>query len=447
VAGRRRGRRCRLAGLVTADHSSWGRWPVPTNQRAQQLWSSHHPVPDSVGTFLPRGLGRSYGDSCTNSGGTLLLTERLDRFMAFDETSGRLTCEAGISLDAILRVFVPRGWFLPVTPGTRFVTLGGAIANDVHGKNHHVAGTIGRHINRIWIRRSDSPDVQALDPSAPLFAATIGGLGLTGLIVAAEITLRRIDSVAIDQETMAFQDIRSFIELSAAASATHEYTVAWFDCLHQGRGIFFRGNHAPADADVRERGETFSPPRIRVPFSAPANLLNRMSVRTFNSAYYWMMRRRTPSRVSCRPFFYPLDAVQDWNRLYGRRGFLQWQCVVPPDPDARALSQMVRVIAGAGVGSFLSVIKVFGDLPSPGMLSFPRPGVTLAVDFAMRGRTTLALLERLDAIVIEAGGAIYPAKDARMSPSTFQRSFPRLSEFTNFLDPRFSSSFWRRVEG
>jgi FAD/FMN-containing dehydrogenase len=446
VARGRRGHRGDLARLVTADYHSWGRWPVPSNQQAQRLWSSHQALPDSIGTILPRGLGRSYGDSCTNSGGTLLLTEQLDRFIAFDETSGRLTCEGGISLDAILRAVVPRGWFLPVTPGTRFVTLGGAIANDVHGKNHHVAGTIGRHISRMWIRRSDSPDeVQALDPSAPLFAATIGGLGLTGLIVAAEITLRRIESVAIDQETTAFQDIASFIKLSAAASGTHEYTVAWFDCLHQGRGIFFRGNHAPADPAVGDHGTTFSPPKLRVPFSAPAVLLNRMSVRTFNSAYYWRMRRRAPSRVSCRPFFYPLDAVQDWNRLYGRRGFVQWQCVVPPDPDARALSQIVRAIAGAGAGSFLSVIKVFGDQPSPGMLSFPRPGVTLAVDFAMRGRPTLALLDRLDAIVIEAGGAIYPAKDARMSPNTFQRSFPRLSEFTNFLDPRFSSSFWRRV--
>jgi hypothetical protein len=184
-----------------------------------------------------------------------------------------------------------------------------------------------------------------------------------------------------------------------------------------------------------------------VPFPAPALLLNRTSVRAFNSAYYWMMRRRVPARVSCRPFFYPLDAVQDWNRLYGRRGFLQWQCVVPPDPDARALSQIVRVIASAGAGSFLSVIKVLGDRPSPGMLSFPRPGVTLAVDVAMRGRPTLKLLDRLDAMVIEAGGAIYPAKDARMSPRTFQRSFPRLSEFTHFLDPRFSSGFWRRVGG
>jgi FAD/FMN-containing dehydrogenase len=443
-----RSRRCDLAGIVTADHCSWGRWPVPTNQQTQRVWSSHDPLPDAVGTLLPRGLGRSYGDSCTNSDGTLLLTEGLDRFIAFDEASGRLTCEAGISLDAILRAMVPRGWFLPVTPGTRFVTLGGAIANDVHGKNHHVAGTFGRHVNRIWIRRTDSRgDVQVLDPTAPLFAATIGGLGLTGLIVAAEITLRRIDSVVIDQETTAFQDIGSFIELSRASSATHEYTVAWFDCLHRGRGIFFRGNHAPADAVAGARVEPLSPPKIRVPFSAPEILLNRISVRTFNSAYYWMMRRRGPSRVSYRPFFYPLDAIQDWNRLYGRRGFLQWQCVVPPDPDACALSEIVRLIARAGAGSFLSVIKVFGDHSSPGMLSFPRPGVTLAVDFAMRGSATLALLDRLDAIVIEAGGAIYPAKDARMSPSTFQRSFPRLSEFTNFLDPRFSSSFWRRVGG
>jgi FAD/FMN-containing dehydrogenase len=397
--------------------------------------------------LLPRGLGRSYGDVCLNTGGALLLTDGLDRFLAFDEESGRLTCEAGVSIDEILKLMLPRGWFVPVSPGTRFVSVGGAIANDVHGKNHHRAGTFGRHVTRIWVRRT-SGELHELQPGQALFAATVGGLGLTGVIVCAEFQLRRIPTRAIEREVVRFGGIDEFLDLSAAAHSTHEYTVAWFDCLDRrgNRGIFFRGNHADATSGASDARELFNEPAFRVPFSPPEFLLNHATVRVFNTVYFRSMSVQRATRVSLIPFFYPLDSVQAWNRLYGRRGFLQWQCVVPHEPEPAVLRDILRRIARARNGSFLSVLKVFGDLRSPGLLSFPRPGITLALDFPMRGKSTLALLEQLDDVVMDAGGAIYPAKDARMSPSTFRKSFPRLGEFRAFTDPGLSSSFWRRVE-
>jgi FAD/FMN-containing dehydrogenase len=266
------------------------------------------------------------------------------------------------------------------------------------------------------------------------------------VIVCAEFQLRRIGTCLIEREVLRFSGIDEFLELSAKANASHEYTVAWFDCLDAkgNRGIFFRGNHATAASDGSDISELFHKPAFRVPFSAPQFLLNQATVRIFNSAYFRRMSFRRATRLSLIPFFYPLDNVQGWNRLYGRGGFLQWQCVVP---QPAALHDILRRIARARNGSFLSVLKVFGDLESPGLLSFPRPGITLALDFPMRGRSTLSLLEQLDEVVMDAGGAIYPAKDARMSPTTFRRSFPRLDQFRAFIDPGLSSSFWRRVEG
>lgn len=424
------------------DLASWGRWPA-ARQSALRLRSRHDPLPAVAGSMLPRGLGRSYGDSCLNDGGTLLLTQALDRFVSFDAQAGRLACEAGVSFDEILRLIVPRGWFLPVTPGTRFISVGGAIANDVHGKNHHVAGTFGRHVSRLWLRRSDG-EVRELSAGDPLFGATVGGLGLTGVIVAAEFTLRRVESADIVQDVLKFRGLDEFLHLSRESS-TYEYSVAWLDGLHgrDARGVFFRGRHAEATGEgLTARG---APLALRVPLAPPGSLLNRLTVQAFNTAYFHGTRTRGSTRLGYRPFFYPLDGVEGWNRLYGPGGFLQWQCVVPQDPEALAIRTLLRDVGRAGSASFLSVLKVFGDVPSPGLLSFPRPGVTLALDFPMRGAETLRLLDRLDATVMDAGGAIYPAKDARMSPATFRRSFPRLDEFRAHLDPRLSSSFWRRV--
>ncbi|HWE23057.1 MAG TPA: FAD-binding oxidoreductase [Myxococcales bacterium] len=384
---------------------------------------------------LPRGQGRSYGDSCLNEGGVLLTTRALDRFISFDEQTGVLRCEAGVTLGAILEVVVPRGFFLPVLPGTKHVSVGGAIANDIHGKNHHRAGTFGRHVKKLELMRSDGSR-RELEPGNPLFAATIAGLGLTGLITWAEVQLRRVPGPCIRTEAVPFDSLEEFLQLTGESDANWEYTVAWIDSTSRspGRGVFLRGEHSEGQARRSSR-------RLRVPVDLPAFTLNRYTVRAFNRAYRWATRRGTRV-VHYDPFFFPLDSVQDWNRIYGRPGFFQFQCVVP---EIGTIESLLTRVARTGNGSFLTVLKTFGDIPSPGMLSFPRKGFTLTLDFANRGAGTLALLEELEREIREASGALYPAKDARMSRATFLAGTPRLAEFEPHVDPAFSSSFWRRV--
>jgi FAD/FMN-containing dehydrogenase len=432
-----------------SGYGSWGRYPRCKHTVRPLSWTMDNlPLPTDNGFVLPYGQGRSYGDSCQNPDGTLLATARLNRFVSFDRQSGVLRCEAGVTLDEILRLVVPQGWFLPVTPGTRFVSVGGAIANDVHGKNHHRAGTFGRHVRALELLRSDGERRRCrADENAAWFAATIGGLGLTGLITWAELQLKPISGPYVSVDTIKFRDLAAFFDIAAESERDYEYTVAWVDCLargpHLGRGLFMRGNHASMPAG---RSPSSTRRRLRVPLDFPGFALNSATVRAFNGLYYRRQRRPRAHRiVHYEPFFYPLDAIANWNRIYGRRGFMQYQCVVPTVDDARAITALLRTIADSGLGSFLSVLKTFGDLPSPGMLSFPRPGVTLALDFPNRGARTLMLLERLDAIVRDAGGAVYPAKDARMSAHSFQTYYPNWEQFARYVDPRFSSGFWRRV--
>lgn len=426
---------------------SWGNYPKVEHAAVVPLHWRHEPLPASQGSLLPAGLGRSYGDSCLNEGGTLLCTTGLDHLMAFDRETGVLRCEAGTPLAKILEIVVPAGWFLPVVPGTAFVTVGGAIANDVHGKNHHVAGTFGHHVRRFELARSDGSRVECSPTAnAALFAATVGGLGLTGLVTWAEIQLARAPSAFFDVETVRIQDLDHFFALSESSSLSHGYTVAWVDALARGaglgRGVFMRANPAsgPTEAPAPHS-------RLAIPFDLPGFTLNRPGIALFNALYLARASRLAPrtSRQHYASYLFPLDGIAHWNRMYGARGFFQHQSVVPRVGARENVGRMLDEIARAGEASFLTVLKVFGDKPSPGMMSFPRPGVTLALDFPIRGERTLALLERLDAIVRAAGGAIYPAKDARMSPETFRASFPRLREFEAFIDPAFSSSFWRRV--
>jgi FAD/FMN-containing dehydrogenase len=423
--------------------TAWGQ--LPARPAEEDLgWSDRSsPLPECANSLLVQGNGRSYGDVCLNSGGTLLRGRDLARFIAFDAQSGRLTCEAGVLLAEILEVFVPRGWFLPVTPGTRFVTVAGAIANDVHGKNHHGSGTFGRFVRRFELLRSDGTRrVCSLDENAAWFAATIGGLGLTGLINWVEIELRRISSPNVAVQNKRFNGLDEFFALNSEAEAQHEYTVAWIDCLAETpRGILMAGDHVSA-ADSAGLVAPLAKP-LSFPLTPPISLINGLSLRAFNFAYF---HRPLPASavVHFAPYFYPLDGILHWNRLYGRRGFFQYQCVLPLASRA-ALADILRSIAASGLGSFLAVLKTFGALPSPGLLSFPMPGMTLALDFPNSGAATLALFERLDAIVEAAGGRIYAAKDARASGAFFRRSYPRFSEFLSFVDPKFSSDFWRRI--
>jgi FAD/FMN-containing dehydrogenase len=424
--------------------ASWGRHPALSPERTVALRDRDARLPGHLPPALPFGNGRSYGDSCRNAGGTLLLTRGLDRFIDFDAERGVLRCEAGVLFDDILRLVVPAAWFPPVTPGTRFVTMGGAIANDVHGKNHHVAGSFGRHLDCFELLRSDGTRQLCSPTQAPeLFAATIGGLGLTGLITWAQFRLSRIPGPWLAVETLRFRSLDEFFALSGESNEW-EHTVAWIDCLaprgERGRGLFSRARPVAHDRTAAPVPRT----RLRVPFTPPVPLLGGAGLRHFNRLWFHRPLRRHAVRHYA-PFLYPLDGIGDWNRLYGPRGFVQHQCVIPPDVAQPVMAAMLDRIAADGAGSFLAVLKRFGDLPSPGLLSFPRPGTTLALDFPWRGGRTARLLAALDGMVAEAGGAVYPAKDAHMSGAHFRAFFPRWQAFSGFVDPGFSSSFWRRV--
>jgi L-gulonolactone oxidase len=431
---------------------SWGRVVRASHMAARPAWRDELPgllaeATSDGRSVLALGLGRSYGETGLNPDGAVIDMTGLDRVIAFDPESRILRAEAGLSLGAILEVIVPHGLFLPVTPGTRFVTLGGAVANDVHGKNHHAHGTLGRWVRGLGLLRSDGTrHVLGPDDTTGLFGATIGGLGLTGLIEWVEIELMPISSAMIDAETVPFDGLDGFFALASESSEAFDYTVSWIDCMASGaalgRGLFSRGRHSPA-GPLRAVMGGAGP---FMPIDLPGFVLNATSIRAFNALYLWNGRRRSgAARMPYTPFFYPLDAIGNWNRMYGRRGMYQYQSVVPPAVAADATRAMLQAIAEAGQGSFLAVLKTFGDKPSPGLMSFPQPGTTLALDFPNRGDETLRLLSRLDSIVAEAGGRLYPAKDGRIPPALFRSGYPDWERFAAHVDPHVSSLFWRRM--
>ncbi|AZO00257.1 FAD-binding oxidoreductase [Mesorhizobium sp. M9A.F.Ca.ET.002.03.1.2] len=397
--------------------------------------------------LLAYGNGRSYGDSCQNETGMIADMRPLNRIRAFNAETGVIEAEAGVLLSDIIAHAAPYGFFPAVVPGTQFVTLGGAIANDVHGKNHHRRGTFGCHIESFTLLRSDgrTHHCSAAD-NAHLFAATIGGMGLTGLILSASIRLMRVPSLDIVEKTTLFRDLGEFFELAEAADQANEYAVAWIDQLAgghgQGRGLLFTGNHAEhgSHAALRAGGN------LSVPFQPPFNVLNRPFLTAFNSAYRWKKGwSKAPRNVGYQGFFFPLDGVGNWNRLYGPNGLFQHQSVVPEDVARQAVPALLAAAKRAGQGSFLTVLKRFGSIRSPALLSFPRPGFTLTLDFPNRGRATLALLKELDHITVEAGGAVNPYKDARMGADIFASSFPGWRRLETIRDPAFMSSFWART--
>lgn len=441
-----------MNALRNTDHlTSWGRVVRAPHEVVRPHWTDElveavklaatHP-----GRALAVGLSRSYGDSGLNPRGAVVAMAGLDRIHFFDRQSGVLRADAGLSLDALILLALPHGWFPPVVPGTRFVTLGGAIANDVHGKNHHRAGTFGRHVRRLGLLRTDGT-VHDLGPedASGLFAATVGGLGLTGVIAWAEIQLAPVAGAWLETEDIAFHGLDEFFALAGESEDSHAYTVAWADCLAAGRslgrGIFSRANPS-SDPDRAPRRRR----RLAAPVDAPAGLLNPLTLRLFNTAYFRLKSARAGRRKAHYDgFFFPLDAVESWNRVYGRRGFFQYQCVLPPDAARPATAELLARIARAGQGSFLAVLKTFGAIASPGLLSFPMPGATLALDFPNRGDDTLKLLAQLDEVVRDAGGRLYPAKDGRISAAMFAAGYPGLSEFVRHVDPGLTSGFWRRV--
>lgn len=437
--------------------SSWGNL-YHGEQKLSALRWRHDAIPEASPTLLAVGNRRSYGDVCVNEGGVAVDMMELNRFISFDRVAGILRCEAGVTLREIAHVTIPAGWFLPVTPGTSFVTVGGAVANDVHGKNHHVSGSFGCFVRSFELHRSSGESlICSADENSELFSATIGGCGLTGTIIWVELSLKRIANTTLNVESISYSNYEEFLRLSRESEESHEYCVSWINCIavgeNLGSGVFFRSNHETRSAGVEDQGSLNpevwmknKPRSVPAIFGKGFPLVNQLSLRMFNALY---TRTHTGNKhyvESYQKFFYPLDSLLNWNRIYGRRGFYQFQCVVPFSNQS-AIAEILKRISTSGQGSFLSVLKTMGDIGSPGMMSFCRPGVTLALDFPNAGNKTRTLLSDLESIVVEANGAIYPAKDAVMSAETFHHSYPAIDEFKQYVDDAYSSGFWRRVSG
>lgn len=411
--------------------TGWGRYP-----RAQANVAYPQTLPNFESEIrldrpvIARGLGRSYGDS--SLGNQVVETRFYNRFESFDQTHGLLTCNAGVSLAEILEFFVPKGWFLPVTPGTRFVTIGGAIASDVHGKNHHVDGTFSQHLTEIRMLLGNGEQITASPTvNADLFHATCGGMGLTGIITSATIRLKPIKSSKILETTIRAPNLEAVLNaFEENLGAT--YSVAWIDCLAKGknlgRSLLMLGEHA-------ETGELIVPKSkaLSVPFDMPSALLNRATIQAFNTLYYNRVRHAQDTRVvDYEPFFYPLDKLTQWNRLYGKPGFMQYQFVLPKEAGLSGMRTVLEKIATSGRGSFLAVLKGFGR-ENQNLLSFPKEGYTLALDFKVEP-SVFALLDEIDRLVLNYGGRLYLTKDARMSEATFKASYPNWQRFEAIRD-------------
>jgi decaprenylphospho-beta-D-ribofuranose 2-oxidase len=444
----------------TRSLTGWGRThpssatvlqPVATDQIQQAVRQA------APGSLISRGLGRAYGDAAQCGGAGVLELTALDHIQ-LDAASGIVTAGAGASLDAILRVIVPAGFFLPVTPGTRNVTVGGAIAADVHGKNHHVDGSFGNHVRRLLLVDGNG-DLRELRPDgdaaeAVLFWATVAGMGLTGVIIEASFSLIPISSSLISVDTDRVGDLDSLMAAMVEADSRYRYSVAWVDSLNAaGRGVLTCGDHAPADQlpeSQRPEPLAYDPRALAsAPPFLPGGLLNTWTVRAFNEAWYRKApKHREAELQAIGPYFHPLDGVQDWNRIYGPGGFLQYQFVVP-DAAAELVPITLAALRRVGAPSFLTVLKRFGP-SNPAPLSFPSPGWTLAADVPAAIDGLEATLAELDEQVASVGGRLYLAKDSRQSAAMFQRTYPRLQEWQQArrqLDPRgvFSSDLARRV--
>jgi decaprenylphospho-beta-D-ribofuranose 2-oxidase len=412
--------------------SGWGRYPFVHGEQRE----SEDLEAASAGASLARGLGRSYGDASLPVAGfgPAVCTRRADRILAFDAGTGVLRAEAGLSLRALNEVFPARGWASPVSPGTQYVTLGGMVASDVHGKNHHVAGCFGEYVRALRLRVGDGRVLEIDEASEPeLFRATLGGMGLTGHLLEVEVQLERIPSFWIWRRSERVRDLDELLETLRAASARLPFAAAWFDTTARGaalgRGFVTSGRYAePHEAPPL-------PPRLyeraAVPFDLPGWCMDTWSIRAFNTLWYHSHPRRAREGVTHpQPFLYPLDALRNWNRLYGRRGMVQYQCVVPARADAAIFRELVEVVARRGGASPVSVIKDCGA-EGRGTLSFPMPGMSLALDLPYRPGHTQALVDALNELVIDAGGRIYLTKDALTRREHFAAMEPRLARWND----------------
>jgi FAD/FMN-containing dehydrogenase len=396
--------------------------------------------------LLVTGSMLSYGDSCLNSSGNLYINKKNDCILEFHSEECIIKVESGITFDSLLKFLIPRGFFLPVTPGTKYLTVGGAVSNDIHGKNHHSDGNFGHSIIKLTLVRSEGVIQCSHNDNSDLFNATIGGLGLTGYIQDCTFKLIKISSSSIEAETIKFFTADDFFKISKE-SEKFKYTVAWIDCFSSNKegelkGLYMRGNHSLSGDLLPHRNSSLK----TIPFDLPSWTLSKHFVRLFNFLYFnKQLRKIKKSTIHYDPFFYPLDTIKSWNKIYGKSGFYQFQCVIPADNAQTTILELLHLIRESGQGSFLSVLKAFGSIPSLGLLSFPFEGITLSLDFPNRGSETQILLEKLYATVQENKGRIYPAKDQFLSKTQFESMYPDFDEFNKHVDPKFSSDWWRRV--
>lgn len=441
--------------------NGWGRYPtVESRVERPEKWSTvHSQVEENGEPLLARGAGRSYGDaSLLNSEGKTLLTDRLNRMLAFDSDTGVLRAEAGVRLREILEVFVPRGWFLPVTPGTKEVTLGGAVAFDIHGKNHHRDGGISNFVREIELLIADGKTVTCSpEQNEELFWATVSGAGLTGIITEVALEVRPIETAYVAERTLKADDLDDAFALFEEHEPDYLYSVAWIDCLASGdslgRSHLMFGRHATPDELPAKREQdplVYEPDHLAsLPFDLPEGVLNEHTVKAFNKLYYVRQRKRDKRAVvGIDPFFYPLDAIGDWNRMYGESGFVQFQCVLPMEESYDGLKEILAEVQESGLASFLAVLKRMGS-PDGGLLTFPMQGYTLALDIPRREGLE-SLLQDLHETVARRGGRVYLAKDAYLRPDTFREMYPALEDWLEVkrrVDPanRFTSAQAQRL--
>jgi len=444
-------------GTLITPLSGWGRYPVQSCELERpERYADLRANTDSV---IARGQGRSYGDAALNENDRVLLTERVNRMLDFDIEQGILRAEAGTTLAEILPVIVPKGWFLPVTPGTKFVSLGGCVAADVHGKNHHHDGSFGDHVLALEMILADGSRVSCSATKRPeLFWATVGGMGLTGIIGEVTLKLVPVTSAYMKVQNRAAENLEQLFNLLQDPEQDDRYTVAWIDCLasgaNLGRGVAMFGHHADADHLPPSLGNPLvaKPGRSKnLPFDFPGWVLNAKSIGAFNDFYFKREGgKQRPFLSGYDAYFYPLDGIGQWNRMYGKRGFVQYQCVIPDASAYEGIKALLEELSASKRSSFLAVLKRLGAQGS-GMLSFPLAGYTLALDLPVRDEGLFGLLDKLDEIVLRHGGRVYLAKDARLSAASFRAMYPRYDEFMivkKSVDPenRFGSSMSRRLE-
>ncbi|MFV1997746.1 MAG: FAD-binding protein [Acidiferrobacterales bacterium] len=443
-------------GSLRKQLSGWGRYP-------EQECITWRPEKQSglvvESPMIARGLGRSYGDAALNESGNVVLTERVNRFLELDIESGKLRAEAGVSMAEVIDVCLPRGWFPQVTPGTKHVSLGGCLAADVHGKNHHRVGAFSSSVEAFNLITADGATLTcSRDENENVYRATVGGMGLTGVISEMTLQLKKVETAYVTSRHVKAADLDAAFNELAQGGPENEYSVAWIDCLSRGRklgrSIIMQGRHASADelgaSQQKLPLQVARRRHKRFPIDLPSWALNPLSISSFNSLYYYQQGRKTQPFISdIDRYFYPLDAVEDWNRMYGKKGFVQYQCVLPTAAAFDGIKSMLEKLANSRRASFLAVLKRLGP-ESGGLMSFPMEGYTLALDLPLRGKELFALLDELDEQVLAAGGRVYLAKDARLGAAAFAGMYPRLAEWQKIksrIDPgnRFTSSLARRL--